>query len=114
MEECQTINENIIFCICAVGGICQLLQICVSLFKFFEKWVFLAALGLHCCRVFSLVVVNRGYSLDTVHGLVIVVASLVAGHRLQGAWAPVALACGLSCCSSPALEHRLNGCSTRA
>ena len=39
-------------------------------------WVSDAAHGL------SLVVVSRGYSLAVVHGLLIVVASLVAEHRL--------------------------------
>ena len=43
---------------------------------------FLAALGLHCCPIFSLVVESRGYSLVMVHGPLIAVASLVAGHRL--------------------------------
>ena len=69
-----------------------LLEAFVSFYKFvfhylsfLKNFFFLAAIGLHCCEVFSLVVVNRGYFLDTVHGLVIVVASLVAGHRLQGA-----------------------------
>ena len=39
-------------------------------------WVFVAALGL------SLVVVTGGYSLVAAYGLLIAVASLVAGHGL--------------------------------
>ena len=40
--------------------------------------LFLAVLGLCCCEGFSLVVVNGGYSLVEVHGLLTVAASLVA------------------------------------
>jgi len=47
-------------------------------------YLFLAVLGLHCCTNFSLVAVSRGYSLVAVHGLLIVVASLVAEHGLLG------------------------------
>ena len=36
-----------------------------------------------CCVGFSVVVVSEGYSLVVVCGLLIVVASLVVGHRLQ-------------------------------
>ena len=39
-------------------------------------------LGLYCCSDFSLVAQSRGYSLVVVCGLFIVVASLVAEHRL--------------------------------
>ena len=58
-------------------------------------------LGLCCCEDFSLVVVHR---------LLIVVASLVAEHRLWGAKVLVVLTCGLSSWGSQALEHRLNSC----
>ena len=44
----------------------------------------LAVLGLHCCAGFPLVVVSRGYSLVAELGLLIAVASLVAGHGLLG------------------------------
>ena len=57
----------------------------------------------------SLVVVSGGYSLVVLHGLLIAVASLVAEHRLQGAWASVVVR-GLSSCGSQALEHRLCSC----
>ena len=46
--------------------------------------LFLAVLGLGCCVGFSLVAVSRGYSPIVEHGLLIVVASLVAEHRLEG------------------------------
>ena len=47
-------------------------------FGFF--FFFLTALGLLCCRSFSLVVANRGYSLVVVGGLLIAVASFVVEH----------------------------------
>ena len=46
------------------------------LFFFWLHWIFIAVHEL------SLVVVSRGSSPVVVHGLLIVVASLVAGHRL--------------------------------
>ena len=54
-------------------------------------------LGLHCCAGFSLV--SGG-------GLLVAVDSLVSEHELWGT--------GLSSCSSWALEHRINSCSTQA
>ena len=48
-----------------------------------KLFLFLAVLGFLCCVGFSLVVVSEGYSLVVVCGLLIVVASLVVGHRLQ-------------------------------
>ena len=44
--------------------------------------LFLAVLGLHCCTGFSLVMESGGYSLASVRGLLIAVASLVAEHGL--------------------------------
>ena len=41
-----------------------------------------AVLGLLCCEDFSLAAANKSYSLVAVHELLIVVASLVAEHRL--------------------------------
>ena len=55
---------------------------------------------------FSLVGVSKGYSLVVVCRLLIVTASLVAQHRLQGLWASVIVAYRLSSCNSWALEHR--------
>ena len=45
-------------------------------------YLFLAVLSLGCCAGFSLVVESGGYSLVAVCGLLILVASLVAEHRL--------------------------------
>ena len=50
----------------------------------------MAVLGLGCCTGFSLVVESRGYSVVVVHGLLIVVTSLVE-HMLYGVWASVVL-----------------------
>ena len=46
--------------------------------------------------------------------LLIAVASLCCGAPALGARASVAVACGLSSCSSWALEHRLSSCGARA
>ena len=59
---------------------------CPSLIYFIFKnlfiYLFLAALGLHCCvRAFSSCG-ERGLLFDAVHGLLTAVASLVAEHRL--------------------------------
>ena len=45
-------------------------------------YLFMALLGLQGCSGFSLVVISGGYSLGVVHGLLIVVASLVAAPGL--------------------------------
>ena len=62
--------------------------------QFFNNliYLFLAMLG------FSLAAASGVYSLVAVHGLLIVVASLVAEHRLQSAQASVLVVCGLSSC----------------
>ena len=70
-------------------------------------YLFLAVLGVHSDTGFFLVVASGDHSIDAVHGLLLAVASLVE-HRLQGTWASVATACGVSRCSSQALEHRLD------
>ena len=62
------------------------------LIYFCPCWVIIAALVL-----FSSCVVTGGYSLALVHGLLIEMVSLVMEHRLQGEWASVVLAYGLSC-----------------
>ena len=58
-----------------------------KLLKFVYLSLALAVLGLHRCVGFSLVAEGRGCSLDSVHRLVTVVASLVGR---TGSWA-----CGL-------------------
>ena len=42
------------------------------------------------------------------------VVSLVAEHKLQGVWASVVAACGLSSCGSWTLERAFSSCGTRA
>ena len=71
-------------------------------------------LGPRCCaRSFSSCG-ERGLLFIAVCGLLIVVASLVAGARALGAQASVVVARGLSSCGSRALESRLSSCGTRA
>ena len=72
--------------------------------------LFLAVLDLHCCTGFSLVAGSEGYSLAVVLRILIVVAFLVAEHRLWSTQASVVVGHGLSNCGSWALEHRLNSC----
>ena len=83
----------------------------ISSFKltFFSLcWVFVAL-----CRL-SLVVVSRGYSRVAVHGLLVVVASLAAEHKLQGVQALVAVGLRLSSCDSRVLESSLSSCGSQA
>ena len=70
-------------------------------------YLFVAVLGLHCCRGFSLVVLSRGCSLVVVNGLLVEAASLV--------WSTGSRFTGFSSCSSWALDtgsvgevHRLS------
>ena len=51
---------------------------------------------------FSLVVLSRGYSLAAMHRLLIAVTSFVVEHKLQGMWASVVAALGLSRCGARA------------
>ena len=54
----------------------------MNLFIYFFIYLFLAALGLHCCaRAFSSCG-EQGLLFVAVHGLLIAVASLVAEHGL--------------------------------
>ena len=48
--------------------------------NFISIYLFLTVLGLHCCMDFSLVVMNRGYSLVAVCGLLTALAPLVVGR----------------------------------
>ena len=66
--------------------------ICIFLSLFFLlHWVFVAALGL------SLVVASKDYSPAAMHGLLLLVASLIVEHRLCGTWASAVAALRLSC-----------------
>ena len=57
---------------------------------------------------------KRGLLFVAGRRLLIVVASLVAGARALGAWAPVVVARRFSSCGSRALERRLSSCGARA
>ena len=67
--------------------------------------------GRRCCAGFPLGAASGGHSLVVVSGFLIVVASLVEEHRLEGSLASGVEACGLSC-GSWALEHRFSTCGT--
>ena len=72
---------------------------------FWLCWVFIATLG------FSLDT-ERKYHSFVVHGLLIVVLSLVLEHRIWGVWASVVVMHGLSSWGSRAPGHRLWSCGT--
>ena len=59
---------------------------------------------------FSLAVVSKGDSLVVVHRLLIVVASLAAGHRLEGTQASVTVVARLWSTSSIVVAPRLSCC----
>ena len=63
---------------------------------------------MHCCAGFCLAAASRGYSLVAVCGLLVAGASLAVEHGLEGMWASVLVARGLSSCGSGPLEHRLS------
>ena len=78
---------------------------CYSFFFFFNFfYLFLAVLGLHSCTDFSLVVASEAHSV-AVPRFLSPVAFLAGEQGLWGTQASVAGACGLSSCSSWALEH---------
>ena len=77
-------------------------------------YLFLAVLSLRYYVHFSLVKASEGFPIVAVSTLLTGVASFVAKHGLEGTWTLVAAACGLSSCSSQALDHRLNSCSQQA
>ena len=79
----------------------------------FKCFIYYCCFGLCCCtQVFSSCREIGDDSLVVVCGLLIVVASLVRQHGLQGTQASVAVAHGLSSCISLALEHRLGSWGT--
>ena len=76
--------------------------------------IFVCAESSSLCRL-SLASECGGYSLGAACGLLVAVASLVAGHKLSSKQASVAVACGLNSCNSWAIEpnsiavtHRLS------
>ena len=76
-------------------------------------YLFLAALGLHCCVWAFSGCGEWGLLFVVVHGLVLVVASRCGAWAL-GTQAPVVVARGLSSCGTRALERRLSSCGSRA
>ena len=80
---------------------------------FFLIYLFLAALGLHCCVWTFSSCGERGLLFVAVCELLTAVASR-CGARALGAWASVVVARGLSSCGSRALERRLSSCDARA
>ena len=78
----------------------------VMFFKYLFIYLFLVALGLHCCTPAFSSSGEWALLFIAVCRLLIVVASLVVEHGL--------LVCGLSSCGSRALERRLSSCGVRA
>ena len=80
----------------------------------FRTFFFLAVLGLCCCvRAFSSCS-EWGLLFIVVRGLLTVLASLIAEHRLQVCGLQQLWHVGFSSCGSWALEHRLSSCGTWA
>ena len=78
-------------------------NLCLGFFFFFFGSAGYSLLN----RIFSPVAVSGAYSLVVAHGLLIVVSSLVAEHRLGDLQA-------FRSCGSLALKHRLNSCASGA
>ena len=76
-------------------------------------YLFLAMLVFVPMWTFSLVAASGVYALVAVHGLLLVVSSLVVEHRFRGMQLEV-VAHGLHSYSSRALGHRLGSCGARA
>ena len=64
-------------------------------YTIFLLYLFLPVLSLRCCVDFPLVEENMGYSSVGMRGLLIVVASLIVEHGLQGIRASGVVAPGL-------------------
>ena len=75
-------------------------------------YLFLVALGFHCCVRFSIIAASEGYSLVAVCRLLLAAGSPVVEHRLEGSWASVILAHGVSCSQACGifLDQGLNSC----
>ena len=72
-------------------------------------YLFLAALGLHCCVWAFSSCGKQELLFVAVHGLLLAVASVVMEHGLMGS-----RCAGFSSCGSWDLEHRLSSCGARA
>ena len=79
----------------------HLVMMCVFFFKLFI-YLFLAALGLHCCAQAFSSCGERGLLFVAMSRLLIAVASLVGGAWALGMWASVVVAYGLSSCGARA------------
>ena len=80
----------------------------------FIIYLFLAALGLHCCTQAFSSCSEWGLLFVAVCRILIAVASLVPEHGLQACGLQELWHTGLSSCVSRALERRLSSCGTRA
>ena len=103
-------NRNWVFSIHSLRSFNEIFLTCAHCFIY----SFLVTLGLHfctwafsSCSKWGLLFILVCFSL----WLLIVVTSLVAEHRLLGAWALVLAAYELSC-GTWSLGHRLSSCST--
>ena len=79
-------------------------------FKIYFIYLFLAALGLHCCMQAFSSCGEQGLLFVSVCGLLIAVASRCRAQALGVA--SVVVARGFSSCGSRALERRLSSCGT--
>ena len=79
------------------------------LFSFFN-FIYLACAGSSLKLRLFFNCSEQGLLSSCGHGLLTVVASLVAEHKLQGAQTSVVIARGLSSCGSLALQRGLNSC----
>ena len=89
--------------------------LCLHFFKFIYLFIFYFCL---CCAFIaahglSVVEASGGYSSLRCTGFSLLWLVLLRVQAL-GARASVVMACGLSSCSSQALEHRLSSCGARA
>ena len=80
----------------------------------FIYFLFLAALGLCCCAWVFYSCGEQGLLFIALHGLLVVVASLVAEHGLQVHGLQQLWHVSFSSCGSRALERRLSSCGARA
>ena len=93
----QEIGAHCFLTKCSDNGVSRSVKIVMNDFLKIEIFIYLllAVLGLHCYVHFSLVLVSRGFFLPELHGLLIVLTSLVVEHRPWDTWALVAVVPGL-------------------
>ena len=110
---CWIIFAHIFLRILFIIGNCLYISLKKSFLKNKFIYLFLAALGLHCCTWAFSSCGERGLLFVVVRGHLIVVASRCRA-RVLGMWASVVVARGISSCGSWALERRLSSCGARA